>query len=139
MKKNLYKIIIFASLMGLIISSYLTYNYYADKSVVCVSDEHEKICDNVLKGPYTVLLFNIPNSVIGISGFFILFVLGYLGLKGKRIKNLMLILSSAALVFVLYLAYLVLFVIKSFCICCFTAWILIIIIFVCSILLKEII
>ena len=79
-KRILYKIIIFTSLIGLIISSYLAYNYYAENNILCIKGQ-EKSCDTVLNGPYSRLFFNIPNSVMGIFGFFILFVLGYLGLK----------------------------------------------------------
>jgi len=131
MKKRVYLIIIIMALIGLIISSYLTYTHYNEKNVVCVSNEHSITCDAVLNGIYSST-FNIPNSLIGLFGFLFLLILGLM----KKDK-LLLLFSSIALVFMLYLAYLILFVIKSFCIWCFVAWIIVIIIFVCSLILKK--
>lgn len=135
-KRILYKIIIIASLIGLIISSYLTYVHYANHDVVCTSNDIKK-CNEILDSSYSTLIFNIPNALIGAVGFFMLLILGYLGIKERNVKNLILIFSSIALVFIFYFAYLVFFVIKSFCIWCFTTWILIIIIFVCSLFIKK--
>ena len=136
-KRILYKIIIIASLMGLIISSYLTYVHYANQNVICTSSDVKK-CNEVLDSPYATLFFDIPNSFIGAVGFFMLLILSYLSIKEKDVKNLILTLSTIALIFVFYFAYLVFFVINSFCIWCFTSWIMIVIIFICSLLLKKI-
>ena len=137
MGKTLYKIIVIASLIGLFVSSYLTYSYYAEKSVVCINKEHVNICDDVLNSSYSKLFFNIPNSLIGIFGFLLLLKLSYYGINGKDVKRLILFFSSVALLFVLYLAYLIFFVIKSACIWCFTSCSMIIIIFVCCLLIKK--
>ena len=139
MKAGLYKIIIFSALLGLLISSYLTYSHYAGTGAVCINEEHIKTCSNVLNGPYAETIFNIPNSLIGVLGFVLFLILGYLGIKEKNVRDLMLLFSSISVLFVLYLAYLVFLVIRSFCIWCFAVWILIIIIFICSIFIKKLI
>jgi len=139
MKAGLYKIIIFSALLGLLISSYLTFSHYTNTSAVCITEEHIKTCNNVLNGPYAETIFNIPNSLIGVLGFVLFLILGYLGIKEKNVRDLMLLFSSISVLFVLYLAYLVFLVIRSFCIWCFAVWILIIIIFICSIFIKKLI
>ncbi|MBS3143500.1 vitamin K epoxide reductase family protein [Candidatus Woesearchaeota archaeon] len=136
MKKNLYRIIIIVALVGFIISIYLTYNHYADKNAICINNENIKTCDNVLTGSYSELIFKIPNSLIGAFGFLTLGIFSYLGIMEKKVKNKMITLSSIGLFFVLYLVYIILFVIKSFCMWCFISWVLILIIFICSLLLK---
>ena len=139
MRNRLFLTIIIASLIGLIIASYLAYAHYNEQSFVCVI-EGTISCHDVLNGPYSELFFNIPNSLIGALGFLLFGSLGYLGLKDYRIKKiskLLLIFSSIAMVFILYLAYLIFFVIHSFCIYCFTSWIWVIIIFICSIFLIR--
>src|SRR3990167_8737746 len=99
MGKTLYKIIVIASLIGLFVSSYLTYSYYAEKSVVCINKEHVNICDDVLNSSYSKLFFNIPNSLIGIFGFLLLLKLSYYGINGKDVKRLILFFSSVACLF----------------------------------------
>ena len=138
-KRNLYLTIIIASIIGLLIASYLTYNHYGNQIILC-DVNGKNSCHDVLNGPYSELFFNIPNSLIGALGFLLFGSLGYLGLKDykvKEINRLLLIFSSISLIFILYLAYLIFFVIYSFCIYCFTTWILVIIIFICSILLNK--
>jgi len=136
-KKDLYRIIIIASLIGIAISSYLISVSYSDQSVVCIAGGNSASCNNVSSGPYSRIMFNIPNSVIGLAGFVIFLILGYLGTKNKKVEKIFVILSSVSLVFVLYLAYLVFIVIQSFCIWCFTSWVMVMIILMCSILLKR--
>lgn len=129
-KKYLSNIILIASIIGLIISSYLTYIHYSDDEIICVMNENN--CNNVLKGEYSSLFFNLPNTIVGMIGFSMFFALSLM----KNYKEI-LILSSIAVAFVLYLAYLVFFVINSFCIWCFSVWILILIIFACSLLKNK--
>lgn len=136
-KEILFKIIIFAALMGLLISSYLTYSYYSHNSVVCVLGE-KSTCNNVLNSKYSSLFFGLPNSLIGGLLFLALVVLSYLGIKNKKVNKPIFYLSLAAFLFDLMLAYITFFVIDSFCIWCFATWILIIIILMCSVLLKVI-
>jgi|SRR3989344_107935 len=134
-KKALYKIIFIASLLGLIISSYLAYNHYVGSSVTCVINR-EKSCNLVTDGVYSELLLGIPNSYLGIVGFLIFIILSYLGIKEKNVDDIILYISSIAFLFVLFLAYLIFFVINSFCIWCFATWILVSIILLCSITLM---
>lgn|SRR3989344_4764984 len=135
-QKILYKIIIIASLVGLIISSYLTYNYYTKNNAICIINQ-EKSCDFVLNGIYSELLFDIPNSILGIIGFLIFIILCYISMNLKEMNNLIFYVSLIAFLFVLFLAYLVFFVISSFCLWCFVVWMLIIAIFICSIFLIK--
>ena len=136
MRKNLYKAIIVLSLIGLAISSYLAYSSYSYQGIVCGINEKGS-CNVVLNGPYAKLILNIPNSFIGAIGFLALLILGYLGIKGKKSARLIIPLSFVSLLFILYLAYLVFFVLRSFCIWCFTVWVLTAVIFICSMFLTR--
>jgi len=69
--------------------------------------------------------------------FLALLILGYLGIKGKKSARLIIPLSFVSLLFILYLAYLVFFVLRSFCIWCFTVWVLTAVIFICSMFLTR--
>jgi uncharacterized membrane protein len=135
-KKNLYKIIITASLIGILVASYLVSMIYSNNGIVCVVGDNTS-CNVVSIGIYSRLIFNIPNSLIGVIGFIAFLILGYLGIKNKKVEKMFLVSSSLAMAFILYLAYLVFFILKSFCIWCFISWIIVTVVFVCSILLKK--
>ncbi len=136
-KESLYNIIILFSLIGFLISSYLTYNHYMEQSSICIPG-HEKTCDTVLKGPYATLFFGIPNALIGAFGFGLILLLTISGKKGnKKAAKRIFWLSLLAALFVIYLAYLIFFVIEAFCQWCFIAWICIYSIFIASIFLIK--
>ncbi len=136
-QETINKIIILAAIFGLLISAYLTYSHYANNNVVCVLGE-KSTCNNVLNSKYSSLIFGLPNSLLGGLLFIIFIVLNYLGMKNKKLNVVNFYLSTFSFLFVLLLAYLTFFVIKSFCVWCFTSWILIILILVCSIIINRI-
>ena len=133
-KDKLYNIITLFALIGLLISSYLTYNHYFEQSAVCLPGQ-EKSCDIVLKGPYATLFFGVPNALIGMLGFGLILILSRL--KTKNAPKLIFFSSLLSALFVIYLAYLIFFVIEAFCQWCFLAWICIYTIFITSILLLK--
>src|SRR3989344_3205297 len=136
-KESLYNLIILFSLIGLLVSSYLTYNHYMQLSSFCLPGQ-EKTCDVVLKGPYATLFFGIPNALIGALGFGLILLLAISGKKGnKKAAKRIFWLSLLAALLVIYLAYLIFFVIEAFCQWCFVAWVCIYAIFIASIVLIK--
>lgn len=136
-KDSLYNIILLFALIGLLVSSYLTYNHYMEQSSFCIPGQ-EKTCDIVLKGPYATLFFEIPNALIGALGFGLILILAIQGKKGnKKAAKRIFFFSLFAALFVIYLAYLIFFVIEAFCQWCFVAWVSIYTIFIASIFLIK--
>ena len=100
--KILHKIMIFAAVMGLLISSYLTYSHYSHNSVVCVLGE-KSACNDVLNSRYSSLILGLPNSLLGSLLFIALIILGHIGIKNAKFNEITFYLSVIATLFVLLL------------------------------------
>jgi len=133
------KIIFFLSLMGIIISVYLTGIYYQEKSSFC--DINDTLSCSAVSNSLYAQVFTIPVSLYGLLGygFFALVCLFLLEkppwLKKKKIMQQlfsgesMFSLALISFIFSLYLTYHEIFTIKVLCILCLLSQALIIVIF----------
>lgn len=124
--KSLFPIVLL-SLMGILISVYLTYNYFnTDDVAFCITGED---CEIVKESKYSSIL-GIPVSVIGIAGYLSI-LLTTLSSMTKRRKWLTLFtLSTAGLAFSAYLTYVEFFKIEAICSYCIVSAIVIFLIFI---------
>lgn len=103
------------SIVGLLISGYLTWAHYAQTSVVCIGSSG---CDTVQRSTYATIT-GIPVALLGILGY--LSILGFLLLgqaRGPLASYSPLITFGLCLIgaaYSLYLTYLELFVILAIC------------------------
>jgi len=137
LRRNL-KIIIWLSIFGILVSSYLTYSHYQEeKDPFC--EALGGGCDIVNKGVYseldgiinqsfdTYIDFPFPVSVIGALGFLITIILSFMILKDKYptilkiyfgrkyLVKLMFWLNAFGWLFALYLTYIEFIVLGTFC------------------------
>ncbi|MFH1276387.1 MAG: vitamin K epoxide reductase family protein [Candidatus Woesearchaeota archaeon] len=136
--KNILNFIFFLSIIGILLSAYLTGIHYTEKGSFC--DINDTIsCSTVSNSPYSEM-FGIPVSIFGLIGY-TLFALSSFFLRekpkwlkeGSFAKKLFSIgsiysLSLIALIFSLYLTYHEIFTIKAICILCILSQIIILII-----------
>lgn len=101
------------STLGITLSVYLTYLYYAKaQATFCAIGSG---CDTVRESPYSAIL-GIPVSVFGIIGYLSIFILSLVSVSYSRTRWLLLyFLSLVGFVFSAYLTYVELFVIKAIC------------------------
>jgi len=113
--------ILFLSMAGIAIATYLVADHYQVVESVCLYGEDE--CGSINRGPYSTI-FGVPWSVIGLVGFVIVFVLAYLRLyyaqldSNYRFIPMILLVSIVGVIFVIYLNYLELFEIHAICSWC---------------------
>ena len=121
------------SLIGFIVTAYLTYVYYNQaETSFCVTGSS---CDIVRLSGYSSI-DGIPVSLIGLVGYFGLFIITVSNIS-DRLKWLTLyFISLPGLVFSVYLTYVEVFVLKAICSFCLLSAILITAIFI-LILLKN--
>lgn len=121
------------SLIGFIVTAYLTYVYYNQaETSFCVTGSS---CDIVRLSGYSSI-DDIPVSLIGLVGYFGLFIITVSSIS-DRLKWLTLyFISLPGLVFSVYLTYVEVFVLKAICSFCLLSAILITAIFI-LILLKN--
>ncbi|MBS3138171.1 vitamin K epoxide reductase family protein [Candidatus Woesearchaeota archaeon] len=120
------------SIIGILISVYLTYLHYVpeklDASFCNISNYLS--CSTVNQSSYA-LLFGIPVALIGIFGFILIL---YLSKSKSQYTNVALFYSSAlGLLFMLYLLIAELFVIKALCILCTVVLLVILAIFLITV------
>jgi uncharacterized membrane protein len=107
------------SLLGMSISSYLTYVHYKEVSPICLPIAP---CDAVLSSPYAAI-WGIPLSLLGLLMYVLLAVLGFWLLREKKQGQTLIALVTYTLalsgtLFTAYLYYLEIFVIRAFCTWC---------------------
>ncbi len=121
------------SLIGFIVTAYLTYVYYNQaETSFCVTGSS---CDIVRLSGYSSI-DGIPVSLVGLVGYFGLFIITVSNIS-DRLKWLTLyFISLPGLVFSIYLTYVEVFVLKAICSFCLLSAILITAIFI-LILLKN--
>lgn len=106
-------------IVGIGISSYLTYVHYEGVSAICLGITH---CDVVLSSPYSVM-WGIPLSIPGLVMYGTLTTLGFWQLRAEKESQSLLALeiymiALAGILFTAYLYYLEIFVIHAFCTWC---------------------
>lgn len=128
-------IILYLSIIGILISGYLTAIHYQHTSAVCdISDTIS--CSKVSASSYSEI-FSIPVSIIGGIGYILLAGLSFILLRWKfnieKEKKVILIktflaITAIALVFSLYLSYVEFAIIHTICIFCIISQIIILVI-----------
>lgn len=125
------RIIFVFSVIGILLSGYLTYVHYApeqlDDSFCNFSDFVS--CSTVNSSSYATF-FGMPVALIGVFGFLLLGVLSLGKVKYHRV--LLFYFSLGALLFMLYLLIIELFVLKAICLYCVFTLIDILLIFLVS-------
>ncbi|MER3447725.1 MAG: hypothetical protein C4291_13225 [Candidatus Dadabacteria bacterium] len=106
-------IILILSALGIALSGYLTYLYYAKaQAAFCTVGSG---CDTVRESPYSIIL-GVPVSVFGVIGYLSILILSLVSISYGRAKWLLLyFLSLVGFAFSAYLTYIELFVIKAIC------------------------
>lgn len=100
------------SLIGIVLASYLFYNYLAPVPSTLCNINATINCDAVTKGSLAEFM-GIPVSLVGLIGYGMIFISGIL-----KHKKLLLFMTSFGLLFCLRLIYLEIFVENVFCPVC---------------------
>lgn len=100
------------ALLGVGITSYLTYNHYSGDSAICAVVEG---CDVVLNSKYSKLL-GVPLSLLGLIGYLAIAV--GLWIDGERGKMLATFFALIGMLQSLYLLYREIFTLEAFCMWC---------------------
>ena len=129
-QQKLLKFIFFLSVLGILVSGYLTYVHYSSLNSICDINKTFQ-CSLVSKSQYSQIL-GIPVSIFGLLGYTFLSTISFSILKKGDIKSLitnngvtnflspktLLFFSIIAVGFSAYLTYAELFWIKAFCVFC---------------------
>ena len=145
-QQKILRFIFFLCMLGILLSGYLTYIHYSNKSSPCDLNETFQ-CNLVNKSKYAEIL-GIPVAIFGVAGYLLLgLITAQLFLQTKvlqtkvdRIRNrnfickyivskTLLIVSLPALLFSFYLTYVEFFIITAICIVCVLSQLTIISIF----------
>lgn len=126
--------ILILSIIGFLLSVYLTYLHYSEgQTAFCSQDSG---CDAVRQSSYSSLL-GIPVALLGAVGYALIFWFSYVSMS-KRVRWLLIYtISLAGFVFSLYLTYLELFVIKAICPYCVVSALIMTAIFILVALRKA--
>ena len=122
MKRKIFFILLLLGIIGIIDSSYLTYEHYANVIPPCTVNNILPFfndCGQVLRSRYAVI-FGVPLALLGLIHYTILtLVIGLAISTNKKLWWFWLFFQTAAgAFFSVYLMYLQLFVIKSLCLYC---------------------
>lgn len=128
-KKN---ILLFFSVVGILISSYLAYTKLTSSSIQCGSHGG---CNAVQNSDYSTL-FGIPLGVFGMGYYFVLFFVFFTE-DIKNIAKIRSLLVAWGLLFSTYLTYLEAFVIHAYCLWCVGSFVNIILIALIHFLWKQ--
>lgn len=126
--------ILILSVIGFLLSVYLTYLHYTEgQTAFCSQDSG---CDAVRQSAYSSIL-GIPVALLGAVGYALIFWFAFVSISRKVRWILLYTISLAGFVFSLYLTYLELFVIKAICPYCVVSAIVMTIIFIMVALRKS--
>ncbi|MCJ2531248.1 MAG: vitamin K epoxide reductase family protein [Candidatus Thermoplasmatota archaeon] len=133
MENASWRLILYLSLAGLGLGSYLTVVTFVTADLSYCEPHPLFSCDTVITSSYSRLL-GVPVALLGTLGFLGVFLTSYGGLivegdTRRRLALLGLVLAGAGLAFGIYLTYLELFVIQSVCLLCLATFTLMIPIF----------
>ena len=118
------KFMLAISMLGLLVSAYLTVQHYTNKPVACPSVGIIN-CESVLSSPYSYIL-GIPVCVLGVLFFVAEFVLIFV-----RNRDLLVLFNGLGIGFVLYFLYSE-YLIGSICIYCTSVHIITVLLFITS-------
>jgi uncharacterized membrane protein len=129
MEDNTWRLLLFLSLGGLGLSAYLTAVSLVTTDLSYCAPYPFLSCEAVIYSPFSRIA-GVPVALVGAVGFGLLFTLSYAALLGgvdlrRRVLLPTTLIAMAGLGFGVYLTYLELFVIRSLCILCLAAFLLI--------------
>ncbi|MCJ2519353.1 MAG: vitamin K epoxide reductase family protein [Candidatus Thermoplasmatota archaeon] len=137
MEATSWRAVLYLTLAGLGLSSYLTAVSFVTADLSYCSPNPFLSCEAVIYSPYSRIL-GIPVALVSAVGFAALFIVSYMALlsrkkSGTALVSAAAVLSTLGLAFGAYLTYLELFVIDSLCALCFATFLIIIPVFLLSI------
>lgn len=129
-KDNIWRILIGLSILGILLATYLFYNFLTKPLFEsCYLNSHIN-CDAVTKGSLSTL-FGIPVSLIGLTGYIVILLSSIF-----RKKLLVLGMSAFGMVFCLSITVQELFILKVICPVCLTCQLVMLIVFALAIYLN---
>ena len=129
-KNYLWKVLICLSILGILLATYLFYNFLTKPFVEsCYLNSHIN-CDAVTKGSLSKL-FGIPVSLIGLVGYVVILLSSIF-----KKKLLVLGMSTFGMVFCLFITYQEIFILKVICPVCLTCQLVMLTIFLLVIYLN---
>ena len=129
-KNNIWKALISLSIFGILLASYLFYNFLTKPLIEsCYFNSHIN-CDAVTKGTLSTL-FGIPVSLIGLMGYIVILLSSIF-----KKKLLVLGMSTFGMVFCLSITYQEVFRLKVICPVCLTCQLVMLVVFVLALVLS---
>lgn len=129
-KNNIWKALIGLSVLGILLASYLFYNFLTKPFFEsCYLNSHIN-CDAVTKGPLSTL-FGIPVSLVGLTGYIIILLSSIF-----KKKLLVLGMSAFGMIFCLFITVQEVFNLKVICPVCLTCQLVMLIVFLLAIYLN---
>jgi len=126
--------ILILSVIGFLLSVYLTYLHYTDGQSAFCSQGSD--CDVVRQSSYSSIL-GIPVALLGAVGYVLIFWFIYVSMARSTRWLLLYIISLAGFAFSLYLTYLEIVVIKAICPYCLVSALIMTIIFIMLVYRKS--
>lgn len=117
------RLIFLLSLLGLVVASFLFYEYSLSGPILCPTGVG---CDIVRASPYSKF-FGISIPILGIIFYLVMAAFSVVhshDLPKKLVRQLQLLVAVTGVIFGSYLTYLEAFVIKAFCFWCVTSFII---------------
>jgi uncharacterized membrane protein len=129
-RKNIWKVLICLSVLGILLASYLFYNFLTKPLFEsCYLDSHIN-CDAVTKGSLSTL-FGIPVSLIGLTGYVVILLSSIF-----KKKLLVLGMSAFGMIFCLSITYQEIFKLKVICPVCLTCQLVMLVVFILALVLN---
>jgi uncharacterized membrane protein len=129
-KSNIWKALIALSILGILLATYLFYNFFTKPLIEsCYLNSHVN-CDSVTKGSLSTL-FGIPVSLIGLTGYIVILLFSVF-----KKKLLVLGMSAFGMAFCLFITFQEIFILKVICPVCLTCQLVMLIIFLLGIYLN---
>jgi uncharacterized membrane protein len=129
-KNNIWKALIGLSVLGILLATYLFYNFLTRPLIESCYFNSQINCDAVTKGSLSTL-FGIPVSLIGLVGYITI-------LFSSIFKKKMLVLgmSTFGMVFCLFITYQEIFILRVICPVCLACQLVMLIVFLLAIYLN---
>lgn len=135
-RKQLYRIIIFISVIGLITASHL-FNLHLNGSAGAICDINEIISCSIVSGSKYSELFNVPVAIFGIIWFIILILMSWRALKNEKAYHIGILLWNIIGLFSVFYLVWAEFMLKAICLYCTIVHIIVIICLILSIILVK--
>ena len=129
-EKNIWNWMIALSLVGIVLATYLLYNFYAPVPSTICNISSSINCNEITKGTLS-LIFGIPVALIGLIGYAVIL---FSAITKK--KTLALGMTAFGMLFCLRLTILEIFFVKVLCPVCIACQIIMLLVFLLSFQLK---